>query len=99
MNFSKSQLKAITHHTGNCAVLASAGSGKTSVLTNRIKHLIKEYDEDPKSILAITFSRKAANNMKERLSTLIPEEYEHIQIETFHALGYRVLSDYGYLPY
>ena len=93
MDFNENQLKAINHYTGNCCVLASAGSGKTSVLTNRIASLINIHKVNPKNILAITFSVKAKENMEKRLSKLIDDT---ITIETFHALGNKLLRESRY---
>lgn len=96
MEFNKNQIKAINHFKGNCCVLASAGSGKTSVLTNRIAKLINEYNVKPENILAITFSVKARENMQNRLSWLIGNEIDKVTIETFHALGNKILKESKY---
>lgn len=95
MKFNKKQLEAINHYTGNCCVLASAGSGKTSVLIERIKRLIEEHNVEPSNILAITFSRKAATNMKNRLG----DKFEEVRIDTFHAMGYKMLREQRCVPY
>lgn len=91
MKFNENQIKAINHFEGNCCVLASAGSGKTSVLINRIKNLVDIHDISHENILAITFSKKAADNMKNRLGDL----YSNVQICTFHAMGYKILFELG----
>ena len=96
MNFNENQLKAINHYEGNCCVLASAGSGKTSVLTNRIVNLITVHKVKPENILAITFSVKAKENMQERLSKLIGDDINRITIETFHALGNKLMKESKY---
>ena len=96
MNFNENQLKAINHYEGNCCVLASAGSGKTSVLTNRIVNLINVHKVKPENILAITFSVKAKENMQERLSKLIGDDINRITIETFHALGNKLMKESKY---
>jgi DNA helicase-2/ATP-dependent DNA helicase PcrA len=96
MQFNENQIKAINHYTGNCAVLASAGSGKTSVLIHRIVNLITKYNVSPSKIIAITFSRKAADNMKNRLKLLLPDIYDKVAIDTFHAIGYKILRENGY---
>ena len=96
MNFNENQLKAINHYEGNCCVLASAGSGKTSVLTNRIANLINVHKVKPENILAITFSVKAKENMQERLSKLIGDYINRITIETFHALGNKLMKESKY---
>jgi len=96
LNFNENQLKAINHYEGNCCVLASAGSGKTSVLTNRIVNLITVHKVKPENILAITFSVKAKENMQERLSKLIGDDINRITIETFHALGNKLMKESKY---
>ena len=99
LEFNKNQIEAINHFEGNCCVLASAGSGKTSVLTNRIANLINTYKIDPKNILAITFSVKARENMQNRLIKLISEDVHKVTIETFHALGNKMLRESKYKYY
>ena len=96
MEFNENQLKAINHYEGNCCVLSSAGSGKTSVLTNRIANLINIHNVKPKNILAITFSVKARENMQERLLKLIGNKSSKITIETFHALSNKILRECNY---
>lgn len=93
------QRKAVIHIDGPMLVLAGAGSGKTSVLTNRIAYLI-ENGVNPYNILAITFTNKAAKEMKERVLKLIGEEGKTIQISTFHSLGLRLVKEnYNKLGY
>lgn len=95
MNLSKVQQEAVDFHTGCCNVIASAGSGKTRVLVNRIVKLINDYDVDPTNILAITFSKKAKENMAKRLKDMIPDYAAHINIETFHSFGYRIIRKFN----
>ena len=87
------QVEAIKHMDGPCLVLAGAGSGKTSVLTNRIANLI-ENGVEPGNILAITFTNKAAKEMKERVYNLIGNLAYDIQISTFHSFGLRILKNH-----
>ena len=95
----KEQREAVTHINGPMLVLAGAGSGKTRVLTNRIGYLI-ENGIDAENILAITFTNKAAKEMKERVLKLIGNDGYSIQISTFHSLGLRLLKEnYGKLGY
>ena len=71
MNFNESQLTAIRFHKGPAIVLAGPGSGKTAVVTMRVKTLIEEYQVNPANILVITFTKAAANEMKERFAKLM----------------------------
>lgn len=95
MNLSKVQQEAVDFHTGCCNVIASAGSGKTRVLVNRIVKLIEDHNVDPCNILAITFSKKAKENMMQRLKKMIPEYAGYINIETFHSFGYRIIRKFN----
>ena len=74
-DFSNAQNEAIDFYTGCCNVIASAGSGKTSVLVHRIYNLILNHRVSPSRILAITFNRKAKENMVNRLKELLPDYY------------------------
>ena len=84
------QKKAVMHLNGPCLVLAGAGSGKTRVLTTRIAYLI-DNGIHSYNILAITFTNKAAREMKERVETLVPGNYAFLG--TFHSLGVRILRE------
>lgn len=95
MNLSKVQQEAVDFHMGCCNVIASAGSGKTRVLVNRIVKLIEDHNVDPCNILAITFSKKAKENMMQRLKKMIPEYAGYINIETFHSFGYRIIRKFN----
>ena len=94
MELSPIQQEAANFYLGCCNVLASAGSGKTAVLVNRVVKLIEEHDVAPEKILAITFSKKAKYNMIERLKKRIPEYVNFINIETFHSFGYRIIRKF-----
>ncbi len=91
-NLNKKQKEAVLHKTGPMLVLAGAGSGKTKVLTSRIAYLI-ENGVSPSNILAITFTNKAAREMKERVVGLIGSSANSIQISTFHSLGLKIIKD------
>jgi len=95
MDFNDNQKEAINFYKGCCNVIASAGSGKTGVLVNRITNLIKEYGVNPQNILAVTFSKKAKENISNRLEKLIPFQYRSVSVDTFHSLGCKVIQMFG----
>ena len=90
-NLNPEQKKAVVHENGPLLILAGAGSGKTRVLTRRIAYLIKEYGVSPWSILALTFTNKAAKEMRERVNELIEEGAENIWVSTFHSACVKIL--------
>src|SRR3989338_4153532 len=86
------QIEAVTHFTGPLLVVAGAGSGKTRALTHRIAYLIKERNVSPWNILAVTFTNKAANEMKKRVKNLLANTgYSEPTIGTFHSVCVRIL--------
>lgn len=87
------QQAAILHGEGPLLIIAGAGTGKTTVITERIKHLILEKHIDPKNILALTFTEKAALEMEERIDVALPYGYSQLWIETFHAFCDRILRN------
>jgi ATP-dependent helicase pcrA len=93
-NMNENQLKAILKTQGAVMVIAGAGSGKTRVLTNRIAYLIAEKNVLESSILAITFTNKAAKEMKERIYSLVGETSKYIWINTFHSMCVRILRQH-----
>ena len=87
----KEQKEAVLHNEGPLLILAGAGSGKTRVLTHRIANLIKEQGVYPSSILAITFTNKAAREMRERIDSLIGDLSNDMWVGTFHSICIRIL--------
>lgn len=93
MRLNPSQQQAVEFVTGPCLVLAGAGSGKTRVITNKIAHLIHQCGYQAKHIAAVTFTNKAAREMKERVAqTMGRKESRGLMISTFHTLGLEVIK-------
>jgi DNA helicase-2/ATP-dependent DNA helicase PcrA len=88
---SLAQREAVLHGEGPLLIIAGAGTGKTTVLTRRIAHLITSKRARPEEILGLTFTEKAAVEMAERVDQLIQYSYAESWIGTFHAFGDRVL--------
>ena len=91
MPFSKSQSRAIAHKTGPMLILAGPGSGKTLVITNRIKYLIECAQIHPSKILVITFTKAAAEEMKERFYKIMGEKRYPVIFGTFHSIFFGIL--------
>jgi len=91
------QREAVTAPDGPLLVIAGPGSGKTTVLAGRIAYLLEERGILPQSILAITFTRKAAQELKGRLSTIVGGAGAQVEVVTFHAFGLKVIGHYAEL--
>lgn len=87
------QEAAVNDAAKKLLIIAGPGSGKTTVLTRRIAHLILENIVKPENCLAITFTKRASDEMKERLEKLLPEVFQFINIHTFHSLCYSILKE------
>src|SRR2546426_8096392 len=89
------QREAVTHDTGPLLIVAGAGTGKTTVITRRIAHLIAQGKARPEQILALTFTDKAAAEMESRVDELVPYGFIGATISTFHAFGDRLVREHA----
>lgn len=93
------QIEAVEHFKGPCMVLAGPGTGKTTIIVNRVMNLIKYHGIPPGNILVVTFTKAAAKEMEERFSDIngYINEYKEVTFGTFHSVFYRILKSYkGY---
>ncbi len=94
-NLNKEQLEAVSHKDGPLLIVAGAGTGKTTVITQRIAYLIERGLAKPEEILALTFTEKAAGEMSDRVDALLPYGYFDLWISTFHSFAERILKEHG----
>ena len=95
MDLNTEQTKAVAHFKGACVVTAVPGSGKTAILTSRIISLVKERNISPRNILCLTFTNKAADEMKTRILKVMPEAKSDLWVSTFHRLCLAILRKHG----
>jgi DNA helicase II / ATP-dependent DNA helicase PcrA len=95
LTLNKDQKKAVNHRKGPLLVVAGAGTGKTRVITERVRHLIQKQGIGAKEILALTFTNKAATEMLERIGDVMPLGYEEPWVYTFHTFADRILRAEG----
>ncbi|MFA4911437.1 MAG: ATP-dependent DNA helicase [Desulfobacteria bacterium] len=93
MKLNENQLKAVTHVNGPLLIVAGAGTGKTSVIAHRIANLIENEGVNPANILALTFSNKAAEEMRNRVEGLLASSHDDIWISTFHSFCAEALRE------
>jgi len=91
----KEQKEAVLHKDGPLLIVAGAGTGKTSVITRRLAHLIENKLAKSDEILAVTFTEKAAEEMEERVDRLLPFGYLDLWVSTFHAFCERILKQHA----
>ena len=92
LEFNKQQLEAINHFKGACAVIAGAGSGKSTVLLNRIKNLVEQHKILENKLLTISFTRNTADELKEKLNKM---GIMNTNVGTFHSVCAKILSNEG----
>lgn len=92
-NLNDKQKEAVLYNDGPLLIIAGAGAGKTKTLTSKIAYIIDEHLATPYNILAITFTNKAAKEMRDRLYSLIGDEARKLQVSTFHSFGLKLLRE------
>ncbi len=95
-NLNAAQQRAVEYVDGPLLIVAGAGTGKTTVITKKISHLLEKGIAQPENILALTFTEKAANEMQERVDEEIELGYTELQISTFHTFCQRLLEKFGF---
>ena len=91
----KTQKEAVEYNDGNLLIIAGAGTGKTTVITEKIAYIVKNKLALPEEVLALTFTDKAAEEMQDRVDGLIEEAYSEMHISTFHSFCQKLLEEYG----
>jgi superfamily I DNA/RNA helicase len=94
-DLNEQQIKAVTYDQGPLLVLAGPGAGKTTVLTRRIAYVLSKSKGEHFKVLALTFTNKAAKEMKERIEDIVGEEAKRVFIGTFHSFSHDLIRAYG----
>ena len=94
MSLNKAQAKAVEYLEGPLLVLAGPGTGKTHLLSSKVEYILKETDATPESILCLTFTDSGAQNMRDRLFSMIGQAAAKVHIHTYHAFGSTILAEY-----
>ena len=92
----KEQSSAVRYNKGPLLIIAGAGTGKTSVIVEKIKYLVKKKLARPEQILALTFTEKAASEMEERVDRAMPYGFFQMNVSTFHAFAEQILKENGF---
>ncbi|MCI0470705.1 MAG: ATP-dependent helicase, partial [Candidatus Aminicenantes bacterium] len=96
-NLNRTQTEAVLYFDSPLLIIAGAGSGKTSVIAHKIAYLIKEKDYPPNNILGVTFTNRAADEMRNRIESLTGINAGNFNISTFHSFGLRILREAGHI--
>src|SRR6185503_6269144 len=88
------QRSAVLHTEGPLLILAGAGTGKTRTIVHRIAHLIETHNVEPAHIVAVTFTNRAADEMRERVQSYVGDAARAVTLSTFHSLGVRILREH-----
>ncbi len=94
-NLNAAQKQAVDTLDGPVLVIAGPGTGKTQLLSTRVANILKQTDTDARSILCLTFTNKAATNMRERLQKLTDGEAAHVHVKTFHSFASEIMNNYA----
>ena len=94
MGLNERQKQAVEYLSGPLLVLAGPGTGKTQLLSHKVKYILENTDTGPENILCLTFTESGASNMRERLKSLIGKESVKVNVDTYHAFGQNILAQY-----
>ena len=94
MQLNSAQKEAVEYLDGPLLVLAGPGTGKTQLLSSKVAYILENTDTNPENILCLTFTENGAQNMRDRLFSIIKEAASKVNIHTYHAFGSTILADY-----